>query len=105
MITDKPTLTLKPNNVTIPEGLDLELSCSIDAYPSPQNVTWRKFVKSQSVNVQCSGRHSCGSLQSPSNLTIKPVEHGDAAEYACEVHNEVGTALSPRVRVIVTCEY
>ncbi|XP_041372116.1 titin-like [Gigantopelta aegis] len=102
IVTYPPTLSITPDHITIKEGSNIHLMCSIDAYPPVFKVIWKKYVNSQWYTIKCSGRFSCGSLESPSNLTIKPVHRDDAAEYACEVHNEINRTLSPRVQVIVT---
>ncbi|XP_041372298.1 hemicentin-2-like isoform X2 [Gigantopelta aegis] len=100
-VTYRPTVIITPHHITIREGLNVELMCSIDSYPPPKKVMWRKYINLNQKTLVCSGRFSCGSLESPSNLTIKPVHRADAAEYACEVDNGINTTLSSRVRVTV----
>ena len=98
-------LRIAPEKISINEGLDVHIACSIDAYPLQKKVVWKRFKSKQWDTVKCSGRFSCGSLDSPSSLNITHVKRDDAAQYTCEVYNEINKTLSSRVPVIVSCEY
>ena len=104
-LTDLPTVHNTTGSITTTEGSSVQLTCSFDTNCPPLRLTWTKYSDSQPSSVDCSGRFSCGALQSPSTLTITPVSRHDEGEYACQVSNEVGSSLGPKTWLHVMCEY
>ncbi|XP_038064898.1 protein turtle homolog A-like [Patiria miniata] len=85
-----------PSNAYISRGLDVRLSCPVDADPPLLNVIWRK--DGSEIIVRRSNRYS---ISDEGSLTIARAETGDSGSYTCTPYNKIGTAGESTATVLI----
>ncbi|XP_022098458.1 uncharacterized protein LOC110983482 [Acanthaster planci] len=84
-----------PPDAYISRGLDVTLSCPVDADPPLLNVVWRK--DGSEVIVQQSLRYR---ISDEGGLTIFRTDLGDSGSYTCTPYNKIGTAGESTVTLL-----
>ena len=100
---DPPTFTSSPQNVTVIEeqNRDLTLNCTVNGTPTP-DVKWTKDGIDISENERISVSNFSGDT---SSLTIINIVRGDEGQYRCVAINSVNITTSSPGKLTVNCEY
>ncbi|XP_024130418.1 flocculation protein FLO11 [Oryzias melastigma] len=86
-VLSPPTVTLRPQVLTVAEGAQAVLECEVSGHPSP-SISWVKRGHSK----QTGGRMVLGRRNA--SLHIQSARSYDEAEYLCEASNVVGRSRS-----------
>ncbi|CAH0719263.1 unnamed protein product, partial [Brenthis ino] len=92
LIVDPPTVTISPTNITVTEGENLNISCSIysEALLQRSVVTFNGSTRNYSIDFQLEptvdGYYTF-------NKTIQQVNETDSGVYTCEVANRAGKSF------------
>ncbi|XP_074597808.1 protein turtle-like isoform X2 [Brevipalpus obovatus] len=79
-----------PQNLTLPEGREVEFPCSAKALPSNVTVTW--YYNGTEITAEDTNQlQNRWSIKSDGSLVIRSIDPDDSGHYRCTVYNGIGT--------------
>ena len=97
-ISDQPIITLEPE-VERTEGMELSISCNVNANPAVAPVTWAKL----DATYRSTGIESNDTTPGVSTITFDSATREDAGIYSCRSSNSVGE-MTKSVKVYIYCK-